>query len=77
MEVKPLPSSDHFSVEGPLLRAWASQSSLERIDGIDADPYRSLAARDSEPLLLGARRGPREIAATCFLQPDPLPHQRR
>jgi transposase len=31
-EVQPLLSSEHFSVDGTLLRAWASQSSLERID---------------------------------------------
>ena len=37
-EVKPLMSSEHFSVDGTLLRAWASHSSLERIDGIDDDP---------------------------------------
>ena len=37
-EVKPLQSSDHFSVDGTLLRAWASHSSLERIDGLDDGP---------------------------------------
>jgi len=37
-EVKPLLSSEHFSVDGTLLRAWASHSSLERIDGIDDNP---------------------------------------
>lgn len=37
-EVKPLLSSEHFSVDGTLLRAWASHSSLERIDGTDDDP---------------------------------------
>lgn len=36
--VKPLLSSEHFSVDGTLLRAWASHSSLERIDGSDAEP---------------------------------------
>ncbi len=36
-EVKPLLSSEHFSVDGTLLRAWASHSSLERIDGTDDD----------------------------------------
>ena len=36
--VKPLLSSEHFSVDGTLLRAWASHSSLERIDGMDDDP---------------------------------------
>jgi transposase len=37
-EVKPLLSSEHFSVDGTLLSAWASHSSLERIDGLDDDP---------------------------------------
>jgi transposase len=37
-EVKPLLSSEHFSVDGTLLRAWASHSSLERIDGPGDDP---------------------------------------
>jgi hypothetical protein len=37
-EVKPLLSSEHFSVDGTLLRAWASHSSLERIDGLDDSP---------------------------------------
>jgi transposase len=37
-EVKPLLSSEHFSVDGTLLRAWASHSSLERLDGLDDDP---------------------------------------
>ena len=36
-EVKPLLISEHFSVDGTLLRAWASHSSLERIGGIDDD----------------------------------------
>ena len=31
-EVKPLLSDEHFSVDGTLLRAWASHGSLERID---------------------------------------------
>ena len=37
-EVNPLLSSEHFSVDGTLLRAWASHSSLERIDGTDDEP---------------------------------------
>ncbi|KEF41499.1 MAG: transposase [Cyanobium sp. CACIAM 14] len=37
-EVKPLLSSEHFSVDGTLLRAWASHSSLQRIEGGDVDP---------------------------------------
>ncbi len=37
-EGKPLLSSEHFSVDGNWLRALASHSSLERIDGLDDDP---------------------------------------
>lgn len=37
-EVKPQLSSEHFSVVGTLLRAWASHSSLERIDVLDDEP---------------------------------------
>jgi transposase len=37
-EVKPLLSSEHFSVDGTLLRAWASHGSLEWIDGSGDDP---------------------------------------
>lgn len=37
-EVKPLLSSEPLSVDGTLLRAWASHSSLERIDGSDDGP---------------------------------------
>ena len=44
-EVKPLLSSEHFSVDGTLLRAWASYSSLERIDGLDDGPPPSSAGR--------------------------------
>ena len=36
--VQPLLSSEHFSVDVTLLRAWASHSSLERIDDLDDDP---------------------------------------
>ena len=31
-EVKPLLSSDHFSVDGTLLQAWASHNSLKPVD---------------------------------------------
>ena len=37
-KVMPLLSSEHFSVDFTLLMAWASYSSLERIDGMDDDP---------------------------------------
>ena len=32
-EVKPLLSNDHFSVDGTLLKAWTSHSSLQPVDG--------------------------------------------
>ena len=37
-EVKRLLSSEHFSVDGTLLRAWASQKSFRRKDGEDEPP---------------------------------------
>ncbi len=36
--VTPMLSSEHFSVDGTLLRAWAYHSSLERIDDLDDEP---------------------------------------
>ena len=36
--VKRLLSSDHFSVDGTLIEAWASTKSFRRIDGDDNDP---------------------------------------
>lgn len=35
LEVTPLLSKEHFSVDGTLLKAWPSQASLEGIDGED------------------------------------------
>lgn len=37
-EVKPLLSNEHFSVDGTLLKDWASHASLERIDGMEDPP---------------------------------------
>jgi len=37
-ELKPLVSSEHFSVDGTLLRGWVSDSTLETIAGIDDEP---------------------------------------
>jgi hypothetical protein len=37
-EKKPLPSNEHFSVDGTLLQTCASHSCLERIDGQDDPP---------------------------------------
>jgi len=36
-EMTPLLSSEHFSVDGTLIRAWASIKSFRRIDGSDQD----------------------------------------
>jgi transposase len=37
-EFKPLLSDDHFSVDGTLLKAWASHATLKRIDGQEDPP---------------------------------------
>jgi IS5 family transposase len=37
-EVKPMLSDEHFSVDGTLLKAWASHASQERIDGKEDPP---------------------------------------
>jgi transposase len=37
-KVKRLVSSDHFSVDGTLIEAWASMKSFRRKDGTDKDP---------------------------------------
>jgi hypothetical protein len=37
-EVKPLLSSEHFSVDGTLLQAWASHASLEQSDWQEDPP---------------------------------------
>jgi transposase len=37
-EGKPLLSDDHFSVDGTMLQAWASNASLKRIDGQEDPP---------------------------------------
>ncbi len=64
LEVKPLLSDEHFSVDGALLRAWASPASLERIDGQDDSPRRVVAGGLTGALQL-ARREPRTTSAAC------------
>ena len=44
-EVKRLLSSEHFSVDGTLIQAWASQKSFRRKDGGDEPPGRGATAR--------------------------------
>jgi hypothetical protein len=38
LEVKPLLSDEHFSVDGTLLQAWPSHASLARINGEEDSP---------------------------------------
>jgi len=38
LEVKPLLSSEHFSIDSTLLGSWALHSSLKRMDGLDDEP---------------------------------------
>ena len=60
-EVKPLLSSEHFSVDGTLLRAWASHSSLERIDGLDDDPPPSSGGKGFGGASGGKKRAKRDF----------------
>ncbi len=55
-EVKPLLRSVHFSLDGTLLRAWASHSSLERIDGLDDGPPPPSAVRGFGGATSGKKR---------------------
>jgi transposase len=75
-------SSDHFSVDGTLLEAWASLKSLRRRDGDDADPpwpgrnpsvdYRgerrtnATHASATDPEARLARKGPGKETRLCF-----------
>ena len=77
-EVKPLLSSEHFSVDGTLLQAWASHASLERIDGEDDPPPRRQALARVLALQSPARSEPKEISeasssATKPIAPAPIP----
>ena len=63
-EVKPLLSSEHFSVDGTLLRAWASHSSLERLDGLDNVRHHRVLAKGFAALP-PARIAPKVTSAAC------------
>jgi hypothetical protein len=65
-EVKVLLSSEHFSVDGTLLRAWASHSSLERIDGLDDGRHHPMVAR-ALAVQAAARNVPKVTSAACCL----------
>jgi len=53
-KVKRLMSSDHFSVDGTLIEAWASLKSFRRKDGSDNDPERP--GRNAERGFHGEKR---------------------
>ena len=78
LEVKPLLSNEHFSVDGTLLQAWASHASLERIDGEDDQPPPPSgpgegfgAAKDGRKRAKGDFRGVRLSSKTHRSGTDP------
>jgi hypothetical protein len=52
-EVQPLLSDEHFSVDGTLLKAWASYASLKRIDGQEDPPRVQERCHPSHPYTRG------------------------
>lgn len=60
-EVKRLLSSEHFSVDGTLLQAWASQKSFRRKDGSDEPPG---PGRNGEKDFKGEKRSNATHAST-------------
>ncbi len=70
--VKPLLSSEHFSVDGTLLRAWASHSSLERIDGSDDDPPPPSGGNPLARLPQNGRKEQRAISECCCSPTRPI-----
>ena len=65
-KVKRLLSSDHFSVDGTLIEAWASIKSFRRKDGDDDDrqgPGRNAADRKARAIVEGLRAGRMNTAA--------------
>jgi transposase len=55
-KVKRLLSSDHFSVDGTLVEAWASMKSLRPRDGGGGDDRPSAAGRNAEVTFRGEKR---------------------
>ena len=70
-EVKPLLSSEHFSVDGILLRALTSHSSLERIDGLVDGPPPPVVAMVLVVVPPLARSVPKATSAACCSPPRP------
>lgn len=60
-QVKPVFSSEHFSVDGTLIQAWASMKSLRRKDGTDEPPG---PGRNDERNFRGEKRGNETHAST-------------
>ena len=60
-QVKTLLSSEHFSVDGTLIQAWASMKSLRRKDGTDEPPG---PGRNGERNFRGEKRGNETHAST-------------
>jgi hypothetical protein len=54
-KVKKLLSSDHFSVDGTLIEAWASMNSVKRKDGSGEPPARG-GGRNAEANFHGQKR---------------------
>jgi hypothetical protein len=51
-QVKPLLSDEHFSVDGTLIEAWASQKSFRPKDGSDGGLYSTSACPSGRGLLI-------------------------
>lgn len=63
--VEPVLSSEHLSVDGTLLRAETSHSSLEQIDESDDKRQHQVVATDLDQPVTWTRSVPREISVTC------------
>jgi transposase len=75
-EVSPLLSGQHFSVDGTLLKAWASHASLERRDGKEDPPLSNSGDKtDTNPAdtkrAKGDLRGLKISNKTHFSRADP------
>jgi hypothetical protein len=64
-EDQPLLSSEHFSVDVTLLRAWASHISLERTDGSDDKPAAPSGGNVFRAAPGKGKSEPREISTAC------------
>jgi transposase len=62
--VKKLLSTDHFSVDGTLIEAWASMKSFRPKDGSDNEPPAGAGGRNAEADFHGKRRSNETHAST-------------